>query len=209
VRDGSPAPAPGGPGPSRGGTLSAIAALILAAGGGRRFGGPKALARVDGVLLVDRAVATARAAGCDPVLVVVGAAADDVRAQADLAGVAVVENPSWRTGMASSLKAGLAALAQTPAQATAVLLVDMPGVGAEAVRRVAQGADAAALRTATYEGRRGHPVVLGRDRWSGVAALASADVGARAYLVAHASELVTVPCEDVADDADIDEKPAD
>ncbi|WP_344082965.1 nucleotidyltransferase family protein [Luedemannella helvata] len=181
-----------------------VAGLVLAAGGGRRYGGPKALVRRDGELLVERAVATAREAGCAPIVVVLGASAAEVRAQADLGDATIVDNESWKSGMASSLKTGLATLAGTDAQAAVVLLVDTPGVTPEAVRRVAAKAGSDALITATYGNRRGHPVLLGRDHWAGVATLATADVGARAYLTARAAEVVTVACEDCSDDTDLD-----
>jgi CTP:molybdopterin cytidylyltransferase MocA len=95
------------------------------------------------------------------------------------------------------------------ADAVAVLLVDTPGIGPDAVARLLAAADGGpkSLVTATYQGKRGHPVILGRDHWAGVAALATADVGARAYLVAHTDLVQTVPCEDVADDTDIDVPP--
>ncbi|WP_422733113.1 nucleotidyltransferase family protein [Micromonospora sp. WMMD558] len=185
-----------------------VAGLLLAAGGGRRFGMPKALVRQDGQLLVDRAIGVLRAARCAPVVVVLGAAADDVRARAALDGVAVVDNPEWTTGMGSSLRAGLAALADTGAAATVVTLVDMPGVTAAAVRRVAAGAGPAELIMAGYDnGRSGHPVLLGRDHWPGVAALAVGDTGARPYLRAHTAAVRVVPCADVADDDDLDLAP--
>jgi CTP:molybdopterin cytidylyltransferase MocA len=134
----------------------------------------------------------------------VGAAGDRVRAEADLGDARVVDNPDWDTGMGSSLRAGLAALRPGAAEAAVVLLVDMPGITAEAVTRVAAGAAAGTLAMAGYGGRRGHPVVLGRDHWAGVAALAEGDVGARPYLRAHAAELTVVGCGDVADDTDLD-----
>jgi CTP:molybdopterin cytidylyltransferase MocA len=93
--------------------------------------------------------------------------------------------------------------------AVAVLLVDTPGIGPDAVARLLAAADGGSksLVTATYQGKRGHPVILGRDHWAGVATLATADVGARAYLVAHAGMVQTVPCEDIADDTDLDVPP--
>src|SRR5262245_25707825 len=112
-----------------------IAGLVLAAGAGRRYGMPKALIPWDGGLLVERAAGVLTAAGLDPILVVLGAAADEVRAAAP--ALPSVVNPEWETGMASSLRAGLTALTSTEAGAVVVLLVDMPGVTPAAVRRVA------------------------------------------------------------------------
>jgi nicotine blue oxidoreductase len=177
------------------------AGLLLAAGAGRRYGMPKALVRHGDRLLVQHAAGTLRAAGCDPILVVLGAAADDVRAAApDLP--ATVLNPDWATGMGSSLRTGLAALEATPATAAVVLLVDMPGVTGEAVRRIAAHASPGALVMGGYGARRGHPVLLGREHWTGVAASATGDRGARDYLRAH--DVTVVPVGDVADDTDID-----
>jgi nicotine blue oxidoreductase len=158
---------------------------------------------------VERAVGTLRAGGCAPIVVVLGAEAERVRAEARLGEVSLVTNPGWKSGMGSSLRVGLDALTATGADAAAVLLVDTPGIGAEAVRRVLQAANGpAALVAASYQGRRGHPVLLGREHWAGVFVLATADVGARAYLTAHADQVRTVPCEDVADDTDMDVPPA-
>jgi nicotine blue oxidoreductase len=187
----------------RGAELS-VAGLVLAAGGGRRYGGPKALVRFEGSLLVERAVATVRDGGCSPIVVVLGASAAEVRASARLGDVMVVKNAGWKSGMGSSVRVGLEALAGTDADAAIVLLVDTPGITSAAVRRIADKAGRDALVAATYGPRRGHPVLIGREHWSGVAMLASADVGARAYLAAHAAQVQTVACEDIADDADMD-----
>jgi CTP:molybdopterin cytidylyltransferase MocA len=184
-----------------------VAGLVLAAGAGRRYGMPKALVRHEGRLLVDRAAEVARAGGCTPVVVVLGAAAEEVRAAADLAGAVVVENPDWDTGMGSSLRAGLSALAATDAVAAVVLLVDMPGVTAPAVHRLASVATEDALVMAGYGERRGHPVLLGRSHWPGIAELAAGDVGARPYLRRHRAKVRVVSCRDVADDDDLDTPP--
>src|SRR5215218_11002111 len=123
-----------------------VAAVVLAAGGGRRYGMPKALVEYEGSLLVERAVRTARAV-CDPVLVVLGAQAVDVWQRADLAGATVLANRDWETGMASSLRTGLEGLRAWPGRIDAVLvsLVDMPGMTPEALERVAALAAPAAL----------------------------------------------------------------
>jgi nicotine blue oxidoreductase len=179
-----------------------IAGLVLAAGAGRRYGMPKALAPYRGSLLVRRAAETLTEAGCVPTVVVVGAEAGRVRASAP--ELDFVDNPGWATGMASSLRVGLAALRGSAAEAVVVLLVDMPGVTPAAVRRIAGHATTAELAMGGYGARRGHPVLLGRDHWDGVAAAATGDRGARDYLRAHDDVLRVVPVDDVADDFDLD-----
>lgn len=185
-----------------------VAGLLLAAGAGRRYGAPKALVRHGGRRLVEHALAALRDGGCAPVVVVLGAAAAEVRASCDLPGAVVVDNPDWGTGMGSSLRAGLATLAGTPAAApvvaVAVLLVDTPGVTAAAVRRLAGHADPQALAVASYRDAPGHPVLLGRAHWAGVAAKAVGDAGARPYLATHRGLVTTVTCEDIADGTDLD-----
>lgn len=182
-----------------------VAGLLLAAGGGRRYGMPKALARHDdGRLFVERAAATLREGGCDPVVVVLGAAADRVRAEASLGDAVLVDNPEWASGMGSSLGAGLRAASGLGVDAALVLLVDLPGVTPAAVRRLAALASPDVLAMAGYGPRRGHPVLLGREHWAGVAAGATGDVGARGYLAAHGADVRVVPCDDVAHDHDVD-----
>ena len=180
------------------------AGLLLAAGQGKRYGMPKALAERDGRRWVDLALDVLRAAGCDPLVVVLGAAAAEARAAAVLDGAQVVENPGWAEGIGSSLRAGLSALAGTTATAAVVMLVDTPGVTPEAVRRIAAGATDTALAIATYAGQDGHPVLLGRAHWAGVATLATGDTGARAYLRAHPEAVRRVPCDDIATGEDVD-----
>lgn len=188
----------------RSGDAAAVAGLVLAGGSGRRLGTPKALLRRGDTLLVEHALRTVRAAGCEPVVVVLGAAADQVQATADLAGAIVVVNKAWSTGMASSLRAGLHAVEDAGAGAAVLIPVDMPGITADAVRRVAADPRPEALVCGTYEGRRSYPVLLGSGHWAGVATLASADVGVRPYLLARASQLTDVPCDELAQAGDVD-----
>ncbi|MEU5144826.1 MULTISPECIES: nucleotidyltransferase family protein [unclassified Streptomyces] len=183
-----------------------VAGLLLAAGGGRRLGGrPKALLEHRGHPLVEHAVGVLRAAGCTRVHVVLGARAEDVRARAALDGCVLVDNPDWEQGMGSSLRAGLASLTGTGARAALVSLVDQPGIGARAMARVRAGyRDEASLVSAAYAGVRGHPVLLGAAHWAGIAATATGDRGARAYLREHEAEIALVECGDVARPYDID-----
>jgi CTP:molybdopterin cytidylyltransferase MocA len=150
---------------------------------------------------VVRAVEVLREARVDPVLVVVGAAADEVFAVLP-PGVTGVRNPDWASGMGSSLRAGLAAAAPLTAEALVVLLVDLPGVTAGMVRTLITDADRNTLRQAEFGGGPGHPVLLGRDHWVGVAAAAHGDSGARQYLREHRAD--RVPLGSAADGADVD-----
>jgi CTP:molybdopterin cytidylyltransferase MocA len=189
--------------------VGGTAGLVLAAGEGRRFGGPKAPYVLDGVRLVDRAVALLRDAGCDPVLVVLGAWVGDVP------DAVVVVNDEWPSGMGSSLRAGLAALSPYDEVDRAVVtLVDLPGLTVPAVTRLLDATtpprdDPAreVLAATTYDGVRGHPVLLGRAHWDGVREAANGDQGARTYLAAHERTLTLVEVADVATGTDLDEPP--
>lgn len=170
--------------------------LLLAAGAGRRYGGPKAL--VPGWL--DASVTVLRDGGCAGVTVVLGAAVDGVDVPT---GVDVVVAEDWVEGMGASLRAGLAALPDDPVAAV-VHLVDLPDVGAPVVARLLAGdVEDTTLRRAAYEGVPGHPVLLGRAHWAGVIASARGDRGARAYLAEQPTALVE--CGDLATGHDVDE----
>jgi len=168
--------------------MARVAGVVLAAGAGTRAGGPKALRRdADGTPWLHLAVAALRAGGCDPVRVVLGAAAEDARALApDETDVVVADD--WAEGLSASFRAGLAGL---DADAAVVTLVDLHGLPAEAVSRIlATPVGPGTLRRATYAGRPGHPVLLGRDHWAAASASAAGDRGAGRYLKAQEAEPV-------------------
>ncbi|MFE8967796.1 NTP transferase domain-containing protein [Streptomyces albogriseolus] len=183
-----------------------VAGLLLAAGGGRRLGGrPKALLAHRGRLLVEYAAEVLRVGGCARVHVVLGARAEEVRARAALPDCVLVDNPEWEQGMGTSLRTGLDSLVGTGARAALVLLVDQPGIGPEAVARVRRAyRSPRSLVSAAYDGARGHPVLFGAAHWAGIAATATGDRGARAYLKDHADAVELVECGDVAEAYDID-----
>ncbi|MBV9291384.1 MAG: nucleotidyltransferase family protein [Frankiales bacterium] len=167
---------------------------------------PKALVELDGELLVDRAARVASAAGCDPVVVVLGAEASRVVSAARLEHAVVVVNDDWSTGMSSSLRCGLAALTDLPAGSAIVLLVDQPRVTPDVVRRLAETWRKArpSAVVATYSGEPRNPVLLDRAVWSDLAASVSGDTGAREWLRGHADLIATVACDDLGSAVDID-----
>ena len=182
-----------------------VAGLLLAAGAGRRFGGPKALAELDGEPLVLRALRTLEAAGCAPIRVVVGAAADEVRALLPDPALAVYAE-GWEGGMGASLRAGLAALEPIEGpQAALVHLVDLPWVPAEAVARVAAQASPDVVARAAYQGVPGHPVLFGRRWWPEIGESARGDRGARDWLTGRA-DLRLVECGDLGSGRDVDHR---
>jgi len=172
---------------------SRIAGLVLAAGGSRRFGGvPKQLAPLDGVPLLEHALrAVAAAPDVEPVLVALGAHAEQILAAVDLQGAEPLLIPDWAEGQAAALRAGVAALAPR-ADAVLVTLGDQPRVSAAAIARVVAAWDgtAPAVR-ATFGGRPGHPVLLERALFPAVAELRG-DTGARELLRAG---VVEVACD--------------
>lgn len=173
-----------------------VAGLVLAAGAGTRFGQPKAPVVIDGERLVDRAVRVLTEGGCDPVYVVLGAWVGAVD------GADIVVNDGWPEGMGSSLRIGLEALtSQSDAEAVIVTLVDLPGLSADAIRRIAD--TDADLVVASYDGERGHPVKLARRHWVAAIAVAQGDEGARRLLRGR-DDVVLVEVGDVAAGYDVD-----
>ena len=183
------------------------AGLVLAAGAGTRMGLPKALVVDDRGGWLERSTTLLLDAGCAPVIVVLGAAADEARAMlpAD-PRVSVVVAEQWERGLSASLAAGLRAAERTDAASATVTLVDLPTLGLAAVARLlhpAPGVDA--LRQASWGGRPGHPVIIGRAHWAALLADLSGDSGARSYLQRHSADMVD--CSDLGDGMDVDARP--
>jgi CTP:molybdopterin cytidylyltransferase MocA len=186
-----------------------VAGVLLAAGEGSRFGGPKALVKLDGQTLAERGVGLLRAGGADRILVVTGAT------PVQIPGTHTVYNPDWRTGMGSSLRAALNALASPDHPGTedvgavVVALADQPLVGPDSVARlIAAYRAGASVAVAAYDGQPRNPVLLAREHWPEVIATATGDTGARAFLRARADLVTLVECGDTGRPDDID-TPAD
>lgn len=189
--------------------MALVAGLVLAAGEGRRMGQPKALLTYpDGRTFIEGACDVLKRAGCTHVFAMIGAGSPHVYTQFDPpAGVRLVETTDWQRGMASSLNQGLTHVAEQEEGFDAVIihLVDLPGVGVEAVQRLLGAASQRPrndLLRATYGGREGHPVVIGAAHWPQVQETLHGDSGARQFLHDHPPRLVEVG--DVATGTDVD-----
>lgn len=185
--------------------MTTVVGLLLAAGSGERFGGPKALARdTDGTSWLLRSVVALKP--CDQIVVVLGAGAERAAAILPMS-VSRVRADDWAEGMGASLRAGLGALDAGAHDAALVSLVDLPDVDARVVARVlehAVGSDV--LARAAYDGVPGHPVLIGSDHWSDVVESATGDRGARGFLAGQ--EVLLVECGDLATGRDVDARPA-
>jgi CTP:molybdopterin cytidylyltransferase MocA len=183
-----------------------VAGLILAAGEGRRFGGPKQLAELRGRPLLEHPVrAMLGVPALRPVVVVLGAAAAEVRAGVDLRDVEVVVCPDWAEGQAASVRSGVRALGDE-ADAALVTLGDQPFITPQVIAAVLDRADGDhdAVR-ATYDGRPGHPVLLARALLDRVDELRG-DVGFRDLLAG--ARVRSVECGHLGDPTDVDTRAA-
>lgn len=164
-----------------------VAALILAAGSGTRFGAPKQLARWGETALLETIVAQTLAWPVRSVWVVLGFKVDEILASADLGFAGIIENPEWEEGMASSLRVGLDTLGRDPSlEAAFVVMGDQPNIDplvVEALLERYQKADGLAV-VPKYRYQRGNPVLIGRPLWPRLMSL-EGDQGARTLLQAH------------------------
>ena len=191
--------------------MAEIAAIILAAGKSSRFRGDdpgaktKAVALLDGAPRLRHVAQAAIDAGLKPLVLVTGFNADEVSAAArGLPDLQIVHNSDYETGLASSLRAGIAALPLSSAGAI-VLLADMPRVRSQTIRRLVEtfltSPDAAAV-VPVHAGQWGNPILLGAKLFTDVALL-QGDSGARKLLASRA-DVIEMECEDEAVGLDID-----
>jgi molybdenum cofactor cytidylyltransferase len=165
--------------------------LVLAAGGSRRLGQPKQLLPYNGATLLDHTVATARAAGFQQLIVVLGGAGDEVRARVDLSGTRIVENHVYGHGCSSSIAAALPAV-DPRASVLVLMLGDQPGVTPQTVCTVVAASRRAPLAICRYEDGRGHPIAFARSMFGELAAL-HGDKGVWRLLDRHQANVVEVP----------------
>jgi molybdenum cofactor cytidylyltransferase len=187
-----------------------IAALILAAGQSSRLGRPKQLVLLDGETLLHRIVRLALEAGCSPVVVVLGADEDACRqVLVDLARVGtearidlhILVNEDWRTGMSTSLRAGLAAIGGP--HSVLVLVSDQVRLTADSLRRLLSKHRAAQvpLTSARYHGKLGVPAIFAPALHPELAAI-TGDKGARELLATWGDRAAIVDLPEAAADLD-------
>jgi molybdenum cofactor cytidylyltransferase len=181
---------------------SDVSAIVLAAGGGSRFGGGKLLAKLGGRPIIETVLDNLREAPVDEIIVIVGADAESLREVCERYGIRTVANQEWERGQSTSVLAGLRTCG---GRAAVVMLGDQPFVGAEAVARlVAAFAEGAKVAVATYGGKRRNPVLFSREIWPLLEAELAGDEGARSVLRRHPELVVEVPCDGVGDPVDVD-----
>lgn len=176
--------------------------LILAAGESRRMGSPKALLEFHGETFLDRLIGLF-SRRCSPVIVVLGAQRETVRAGLRRAGEArLVENPDFRLGQLTSMQCGLRAV---PADSRGMLftLVDHPAVTPATIDALLDCSAPAPLRIPRYGDRRGHPIWISKSLVPEFLAL-PAGSSAREVVTQHAREIAYIPVDDAGILADVD-----
>lgn len=186
--------------------------LILAAGESRRMGSPKALLEFQGETFLDRLIGLF-ARRCSPVIAVLGAHQEIVRAGLRRAGEALlaseallIDNPDFRLGQLTSMQCGLRAV---PADADGVLftLVDHPAVARATIDALLDSGAPAPLRIPRFAGRRGHPMWISKSLIPEFLAV-PAGSSAREVVTRHASEIACIDVDDPGILADVDDPQA-
>jgi molybdenum cofactor cytidylyltransferase len=188
--------------------MNEVAAIILAAGAATRMGAQKQLLRYRGLTLIERCIGQAIEARFHPIVVVVGAGAAEVRAAIAALPVEIVENPTWESGMGSSLQTGMQTLlrAAPDAAAVAVLLADQPRVLAEHLTAMRQSLEtnSALSVAAEYSGGLGVPAFFKRELFPALSELPP-EAGARRLLRDSGLQVNAYPLPEAAIDIDTPE----
>jgi molybdenum cofactor cytidylyltransferase len=176
-----------------------IAAIILAAGASQRMGYPKALLSYRNQPFISGILGAARAAGFDPVVVVLGYYADKIMQQIDLSDSAIAFNEELDAGPIGSIRAGIRIVSGKPVAGVLVWPVDRPHVAVATVTALADAFRAShrPIVVPDHRGRRGHPVLFGRAVFDELLG-APNDLGARAVVDKDAARVLRVPVDDPA-----------
>ena len=173
-----------------------VAGIILAAGCSSRMGSPKQLLPFKGTTILDQVVSHALDSDLDSVVVVLGNAAETIQKRVDLTCVGVVENLDHAEGQSSSLKKGLAAVADG-CEGAMFLLGDQPLVGHETINLLIQTFLGALppIVAPFYRGKRGNPVIIHQDLFPMIDTL-TGDTGARKLFDLYREAILAVDTRD-------------
>jgi molybdenum cofactor cytidylyltransferase len=189
--------------------MKRVSAVVLAAGRSARMGEAKQLLRIGEQTMLERTIENVRASRVEEVVLVLGFEAESIRREVPAAlldGVKIVVNENHQSGMASSLREGLAAV-NLESDAALIVLADQPLVRPETMNEIVErycGADAEIV-IPHYQGSRGNPVLLGRSVFAEAMAL-EGDVGCRSIFAQHTKGILRVDVDDPGILADIDSR---
>jgi len=177
-------------------TESNIAIIILAAGASTRMGSPKQLLSYQGESLVNHTIKNAIASVCNPIIVVLGANAENIRSEISEPSVRIVENPDWHLGMSSSIRCGIISLANCYPTIDAVVITvcDQPFLSAEIINHLVATYHSTRkpIIACEYADTLGVPVLFSQIFFSELAIL-SEDVGAKKLIKNHYHEVFSIP----------------
>jgi len=171
-----------------------MGAVVLAAGQASRFGAPKQLLEIGGETLIDRACRTAREAGCEPVLRVLGAHAEAILERPCPAHVGTLVHAGWEEGMGSSLAAGVSDLLERAPEleAVLVLLADQPLVTVALLDEMRGRLPESGIVLCDHGEATGPPALFGRQHFGELVKL-HGDRGAKSVAANHHAVLVAFP----------------
>lgn len=188
--------------------MSSCGLVILAAGGSSRLGRPKQLIMLEGVSLLRRCALAAMDSGCRPIVAVLGAHADVLAAQLGGLSIDVVVNPHWKSGIGTSIRLGVSAVAaaQPAPEAVALLLCDQPLVDGGMIAALVNGRieSGKAICAAAYSGTLGTPAVFGAGLFGELMRLDD-DQGGKTVLMRHWGDVHSLSFPEAAIDIDTEE----
>jgi molybdenum cofactor cytidylyltransferase len=183
--------------------MSKTAIVILAAGGSTRLGRPKQLLEFKGRTLIERAVETALAANCEFVTVVLGNNFAEIEARIERFPVRLCRNRSWKSGMASSIRAGIEDLENENINAVVIMLCDQPLIESRHLRLLVEKFERTGkpLVASVYRDICGVPALFAREMFPELLNL-EGDRGARRIIERHIGSVEKVPVPEAKFDID-------
>jgi molybdenum cofactor cytidylyltransferase len=183
--------------------MNNIALVLLAAGGSTRMGSPKQLLDYQGKPLIRHAVETAIASGCDPIMVVLGSKADEIRKALDGLDVVVVENTDWEQGVGTSIRAGISGAEIMGCEGAILALADQPLVTAEILRRLIEEYEETGrgIIASEYAGTVGVPAFFSREYFPKLTGLLPTE-GCKAVILANLEQSIRISCPEAETDID-------